>query len=126
MSGAGRRPQSLDEEGPLPMAVEHIPVPAGAAEAALAAVLRGTRQALLKPAFHPRWSIPAQRRWLALVARLNLPPRGVAITPTTVAGRPAEWLTPRHGPARRGSVLYLHGGAYCVGGPATHRPITGT
>ncbi|MDO8376238.1 MAG: alpha/beta hydrolase, partial [Aquabacterium sp.] len=103
--------------------------PAGALEALLAPLLRGTLKALLKPAFSPRWSIAAQRRWLGMMARLNLPPRGVQITPDLLAGGsaglPGEWVRPRDGAARRGTVLYLHGGAYCVGSPATHRGITG-
>ena len=102
--------------------------PAGALEALLAPLLRGTLKALLKPAFSPRWSIAAQRRWLGVMVRLNLPPRGVRITPDRVggtAGVPGEWVRPQAGTPRRGTVLYLHGGAYCVGSPATHRGITG-
>ena len=99
--------------------------PAGAAERLLAPLLRGTLKALLKPTFSPRWSIAAQRRWLGGMAHLNLPPRGVRITPDTLAGLPGEWLRGRDGSARRGTLLYLHGGAYVVGAPATHRPITG-
>ena len=97
----------------------------GLREALLAPLLRTTLQWALKPAFSPRWSIPAQRRWLAGVSRLSLPPRGVVIEPTTVAGVPGEWVRPRDATPRRGTLLYLHGGAYCVGSPATHRPITG-
>ena len=108
--------------------------PAGVAERLLAPLLRGTLKLLLKPAFSPRWSIAAQRRWLAWMAHLNLPPRGVVITPGTLAGLPGqppspglpgEWLRGRDGSPRRGTVLYLHGGAYVVGSPATHRSITG-
>ncbi len=99
--------------------------PAGAAERLLAPLLRGTLQALLKPAFSPRWGVAAQRRWLGWMAHLNLPPRGVQISPDTLAGLPGEWLRGRDGSPRRGTLLYLHGGAYVVGSPATHRPITG-
>ena len=108
--------------------------PTGAREAVLAPLLRGVLKTLLKPAFSPRWSIAAQRRWLYGMVKLNLPPGGVLITagaagPAGSAGAaatlPGEWIQPRTGCARRGTVLYLHGGAYCVGGPATHRPITG-
>jgi cation diffusion facilitator CzcD-associated flavoprotein CzcO/acetyl esterase/lipase len=104
--------------------IEVMPTP-GPLEAGLAPVLRAALQGLLKPAFHPRWAIPAQRRWLAGVARLNRPPTGVRITPSSVAGLLGEWVMPRRGAARAGTVLYLHGGAYCVGAPSTHRPITG-
>lgn len=100
--------------------------PAGTAERLLAPLLRGTLKALLKPAFSPRWAIAAQRRWLGWMARLNLPPRGVSITPGALACVPGEWLRGRDGSPRRGTVLYLHGGAYVVGSPATHRSITGT
>ena len=99
--------------------------PAGTVERLLASLLRGTLKAWLKPAFSPRWSIPAQRRWLGWMAHLNLPPRGVVISPGTLAGLPGEWLRGRDGSPRRGTVLYLHGGAYVVGSPATHRSITG-
>ena len=135
--------------------------PAGTAERLLAPLLRGTLKALLKPAFSPRWSIAAQRRWLGWMAHLNLPPHGVVISPGTLArlpdrpsradlpdlpsqpglpglpdvpnlpsqpglpSLPGEWLRGRDGSPRRGTLLYLHGGAYVVGAPATHRPITG-
>lgn len=108
--------------------------PTGAREAVLAPLLRSVLKTLLKPAFSPRWSIAAQRRWLGGMVKLNLPPGGVLITPGATgpargdgaaAALPGEWIQPRTGCARRGTVLYLHGGAYCVGGPATHRPITG-
>ncbi|KAB2350780.1 alpha/beta hydrolase [Actinomadura rudentiformis] len=36
-----------------------------------------------------------------------------------------EWVTSRHGERRNdGAILYLHGGAYVVCSPRTHRPIT--
>ena len=47
-------------------------------------------------------------------------PRGTKIEPITLAGRPAEKLTPKD--ATSGQVLYyLHGGAYLGGSPRTHR-----
>ena len=99
--------------------------PDGWRETLLAPLLRGVLKLVLKPVLSPRRPIPLQRRWLKAVSRLSLPPRGVVIAPTTVAGVPAEWVRLRDGTPRPGTVLYLHGGAYCVGSPATHRPITG-
>jgi cation diffusion facilitator CzcD-associated flavoprotein CzcO/acetyl esterase/lipase len=106
------------------MALAQI-TPTGLREALLAPLLRGVLKLALKPAFSPRWSIPAQRRWLAGMSHLGLPPRGVTVEPATVGGVPAEWVRPSDGTPRQGTVLYLHGGAYCVGNPRSHRPITG-
>ncbi len=99
--------------------------PAGWLEALVAAALRTTLRTLLKPVFSPRWSIAFQRRWLSALARISLVPRSVSINPGDAGGVPGEWL--RHGDVqavRAGTLLYLHGGAYCVGSPATHRALT--
>ncbi|MFU8816509.1 MAG: alpha/beta hydrolase [Pseudomonadales bacterium] len=48
---------------------------------------------------------------------------GVEIAPVTVAGRPAEWVTPASGEIT-GRLLYLHGGAFSMGSPRSHRVIT--
>jgi cation diffusion facilitator CzcD-associated flavoprotein CzcO/acetyl esterase/lipase len=105
------------------MTVQHVR-PQGAFEIALAAVFRLTLKLLLKPALSPRWSIAAQRRWLQGMCRLNLTPRGVVFEAAQVGGVQGEWVRPATGALRPGTVLFLHGGAYCVGSPATHRPIT--
>jgi epsilon-lactone hydrolase len=47
---------------------------------------------------------------------------GVRIT-QVVAGQPAEWVTPASGPVT-GRLLYLHGGAFSMGSPLSHRSIT--
>ena len=98
--------------------------PQGVAEGMMAAVLRLSLQALLKPAFSPRVSIPAQRRWLRWMSMLTLKPRGVRIEAGSVAGVAGEWLRPATGTVRHGTLMYLHGGAYCVGSPETHRALT--
>ena len=48
---------------------------------------------------------------------------GVTIQPVTVADRPAEWVTPADGEIS-GRLLYLHGGAFTMGSPRSHRVIT--
>lgn len=90
----------------------------------IAAVLRGALRLTLRPTFRADLPIPQQRRRLERVARLTLPARGVSCTPSTVGGVPGEIAIARETRAPQGSVLYLHGGAYCVGSPATHRSIT--
>ena len=49
-------------------------------------------------------------------------PDGVTVEPTTLAGRPAESITPAAGTGAH-VVLYLHGGGYCIGSISTHRNL---
>ena len=106
--------------------------PRGFLEAVLAALQRWALQLFIKPVFSPRWSIPFQRRWLTLMARISLPvPRSVTITPGQAGGVAGEWLrksaqtqNEQNTHPSLGTVLYLHGGAYCIGSPATHRSLT--
>jgi phosphinothricin tripeptide acetyl hydrolase len=67
-------------------------------------------------------SIHEQRRALDESAGSLPVPDGVTVTATTVAGRPAEWLTPDPG-TEAGVVLYLHGGGYCLGSIRSHRNL---
>ena len=104
--------------------------PSGFAEAIAAAVLRRALQMLLKPAFSPKVSIARQRRRLQRLARVTRVPKGVAFEPADVAGVPGEWVRRQAGPGqvapvKPGTLLYLHGGAYCLGSPRTHRALTG-
>jgi cation diffusion facilitator CzcD-associated flavoprotein CzcO/acetyl esterase/lipase len=98
--------------------------PSGFGEAVLAFVLRATLKLALKPVFSPRCSIGFQRRWLVGLSKIAIGTRGVGLTAGTVGGVPGEWSRRTEAPARPGSILYLHGGAYCVGSPATHRALT--
>lgn len=99
--------------------------PKGPIEGLLAAVLRTSLQWLLKPVFSPRFSIGFQRRWLRAMSRSMRMPKGVSVEAATVGGVPGEWLRSTKAPsAPPGVVLYLHGGAFCVGSPATHRALT--
>lgn len=63
---------------------------------------------------------PARRR-IEAFADVYAPPEGVEIEPTELAGRPAERLTAGDGPR----VLYLHGGGFVTGSPASHRHLAG-
>lgn len=99
--------------------------PKGLVETLLAALLRTSLRCLLKPAFSPGVSIGFQRRWLNLLSRSTLMPRGVSVQPGVVGGVHGEWLRPLQAPnSPPGVMLYLHGGAFCVGSPATHRALT--
>jgi acetyl esterase/lipase len=49
-------------------------------------------------------------------------PKGVAISQATIADVPSMSLTPRNA-SDTGLLLYLHGGAYVMGSPVTHRNL---
>ncbi|RPE70823.1 cation diffusion facilitator CzcD-associated flavoprotein CzcO [Tibeticola sediminis] len=98
--------------------------PDGWRERVVAFILRWTLRLLLKPVFSPRFSVAFQRRWLEALSRIAIQQRGVRREAGEVAGVRGEWFR-RDGPAlRAGTLLYLHGGAYCVGSTATHRALT--
>lgn len=62
----------------------------------------------------------AQRR--AATASLAQPPAGTQVAAADAGGVPAEWVTPA-GVADRRIIMYLHGGAYQLGSPATLRHL---
>jgi acetyl esterase/lipase len=90
-----------------------------------AAILRATLQAALLPAFRAGRPIDYQRRRLSMVTKLTLPPRRVDYRSAECGGIPGESVTARGAKPAGRALLYLHGGGYCVGSPATHRVITG-
>jgi epsilon-lactone hydrolase len=66
-------------------------------------------------------TIAEQRAVMA--ASADTPPEpGVRVEPTTLGGRPAEWLWPE-GDRPESVILYLHGGGYCIGSMKTHRGV---
>lgn len=90
----------------------------------IAALLRGVLRATLRPTFKAGRPYAEQRARLERIARLTPPARGVTCAVTTMGSVAGELLTWRGADASPGAVLYLHGGAYCVGSPRTHRSIT--
>ncbi|BAJ62161.1 alpha/beta hydrolase [Anaerolinea thermophila] len=74
---------------------------------------------------HSNWSIHQQRDVLEFYARLLLhTPPGVRIGFAAAGGPRAEWLIPERNTPDQ-VILYLHGGAYTVGSPRTHREMVG-
>ncbi|NNM51072.1 MAG: alpha/beta hydrolase [Pseudomonadales bacterium] len=49
-------------------------------------------------------------------------PRGVQVQPVQLPDLHGEWILPNHPGSR--VILYLHGGAYILGSPASHRDLT--
>ena len=83
------------------------------------AIVRQVVRAVVKPNLHPRVSIATQRKRLDLLRFVPMP-HGIRETETTLAGVPARRLTPS---VSTGAILYLHGGAYCIGSPASHKEM---
>ena len=81
---------------------------------------------LLKPyfrlAFNSRLPYRIQRILLEAGAPLQRVPAGAVVRPLELACRPAEKITVG-ATERPTAVLYLHGGAYTLGSPNTHRSL---
>lgn len=90
-----------------------------------AAILRTTLRAALLPALGAGRPIDYQRRRLSMVTKLTLAPRKADYRAAMCGGIPGESVTLRGTTPTGRAVLYLHGGGYCLGSPATHRVITG-
>lgn len=95
------------------------------AQRLMAGVLRRVIRVAVRPILRADVPVGQQRRRLTRIGRVTVAPRGVEYRTDTCGGVPGEsvripGLSPR-GPA----VLYLHGGGYCVGTPATYRVMTG-
>lgn len=93
-------------------------------ERLIAVVLRGALRATLRPTFRAGLPFAQQRRRLERIAALTWPARGVDCRRAAMGGVVGESMVVRGSALPDGAVLYLHGGAYCVGSPATHRSIT--
>lgn len=63
-----------------------------------------------------------QRKWLDLMARTLPEPRGTVARPCTLGGRPALRVTVG-ATERPTAIMHLHGGAYTVGSPRSHRAL---
>ena len=76
----------------------------------------------VKPFLGAPWPIPFQRAWLELVSRVNRASDDAETEWRTAEGLTTMVARPR-GTTPETAVLYLHGGAYCVGSPSTHRGL---
>ncbi len=91
----------------------------------LAGLLRGTLRIFLKRRNRAGRPIDDQRRWLEKLTRIALVPGSVKFSPGRVGAVPGEWVDTKNPGSTGRTILYLHGGAYCVGSPRTHRALTG-
>jgi len=78
----------------------------------------------LRPFLAPWIPIPLQRLWGKLAALSVKGPPGVTDAPLQMGAIAARKLVPAD--ARPGhAILYLHGGAYVIGGPGSHAKLAG-
>jgi len=91
----------------------------------VAGVLRSVLRVTLGATFRADLPVEKQRSRLRRVTRLTLPPRSAKFEASISDGIHGERVTARGHERAALTVLYLHGGGYCVGSPATHRAITG-
>lgn len=95
------------------------------AQRLLAGVLRAATRFMARRTFRAGLPIELHRRRVQQATRLTFAPGGTRFVPATCGGIPGEWVCARgHGQAPL-VILYLHGGGYVSGSPATHRAITG-
>jgi cation diffusion facilitator CzcD-associated flavoprotein CzcO/acetyl esterase/lipase len=87
------------------------------------AAVRLTTRGVVAPLLSPGLPLALRRRLLDLTGYVVPGPAGTRRTATTLGGVPTELVVARgaHGPHR---VLYLHGGGYQTGSPASHRALT--
>ena len=85
-------------------------------------LLRGFVRAAFKPMLRPNVPVAWQRRWVAAVGALNRAPRGVEIERQIIGAVTVERLRAR-GRSPATVLLFLHGGGFVVGSPATHRAL---
>ncbi|WP_347468895.1 alpha/beta hydrolase fold domain-containing protein [Burkholderia stagnalis] len=100
-----------------------VAAPKGALEALNAGLLRGFLRVGFRALIGPPFGIGVQRRVVGLLAPLMPGVGGMIRYRTQAGGVPAEVVAPKRGDSG-GAILYLHGGAFCVGGPGTHRSVT--
>ena len=79
----------------------------------------------LKPALQPMIPVAMQRIWASLATRTLAVPFGVRFAKTSLDGVPTERVQSRNAGAPADAILFLHGGAFLIGSPVSHRSITG-
>lgn len=104
--------------------IRHFLPPAGLRERVAAAIMRGALRVGLKPFLGPPWNVATQRAALHLGSMI-MPQDGRArVVQDRIGALEVERVSAKAVAQPRHAILYLHGGAFCVGSPRTHRSIT--
>ena len=94
-------------------------------ESVPARLARFSVRSCLKPALQPSFPIPVQRHWVNIAARTLSVTFGVRFSRSGLGGVPTEIVRSKSTAGSAGAVLFLHGGAFMIGSPVSHRSITG-
>jgi acetyl esterase/lipase len=112
---------------PLPTSANIIPPATGWLEAANMAFIKGFLRLAFKPFMRPGVPFGIQRMVVRALSKTMLPVAAVVKQQAKQGTVPAmEVISPKRTQAqgKAGAILYLHGGALCLGSPATHRSLT--
>jgi len=111
--------------GAAPYETRVLPPPSRL-ESLLAAQNRLLLRAVFRPLVGPPLSLRAQRRVVDLLGWLMPAARKVRREKRMLGGVPAEVALPdlTSAEAAPGAILYLHGGAFCLGSPWSHRGLS--
>jgi acetyl esterase/lipase len=100
-----------------------VPAPRNVVERLNEGMVRLLLRASFKPFVGPPSSAGVERAVVGMLAPLMFGVRGVSRERSQLGGVAVEVVRPRR-PEGEGAILFLHGGAFCLGSPYTHRSIT--
>lgn len=102
--------------------IERISAPKDLLERGLASFLRGFLIVTFRSFIGPRLSIHAQRKWVQVLALLMPGRLGVKKEHKKIGTLDVAIFMPNKS-KKKGAILFLHGGAFCLGNPFTHRSL---
>ena len=100
-----------------------IPAPVAPFERASAALMRGILRTTFRAFIGPPFPVGVERAVVAVIVTLMPKRFGTRDKTIRVADRPVVITSARRA-ASDAAILYLHGGAFCLGNPRSHRSIT--
>jgi cyclohexanone monooxygenase len=111
---------------PLAGAVDGVALaePRGLLERATAGFLRGFIRTAFRTMVGPPWGAGTQRRVATVLSAMMPGLPGIPSQRVWVGNAQARILAAPGANLGAGAILYVHGGAYCLGGPFSHRSIT--
>jgi acetyl esterase/lipase len=90
-----------------------------------ATLARFAVRSCLKPALRSSFPVSVQRHWADIATRTLSVPFGVRFSQSSLDGVPTEIVRFKSNARSEDVVLFLHGGAFMIGSPVSHRSITG-